>query len=177
MNKKLSDVKISETFKVAGMEFIKFSEENEKCFVVSKDILFNMRFGNDNNFANSKVRKRLEEETLPKIEREIGAENLLEFETDLLSLDGSEKFGKMKSKISLPIFDFYRNNVKIFDKNKVNSWWWLATPDTTSEHYNDDWVVCVSPRGYIGSDYSFCSNRGGRPILLFKSSIFVSCEE
>lgn len=173
---KLDVVQNGEIFKIGRFEFIKFSDDDGKVIAVSKDCLFNSEFGNDNNLATSDVLKRMNKEILPEIEDIVGAENVLEFETDLLSLDGSDKHGKITSKISLPTFDFYRRNVKIFDRYKLDEWWWLATPDTTTEHYNDRWIVCVSPSGDFYRSLYY-RNYGVRPFLIFSSSIFVSCEE
>ena len=169
----LADIPVGETFKIGRFEFIKFTDEDGKVTAVSKDSLFNSTFGTNNNFSESKILKRLTNEILPEIEDIVGTENVLEFETDLISLDGSRKHGSVKSKISLPIFDFYRNNRAIFEKYKLDKWWWLATPDSTSEYSNDIWVVCVSPRGDVSNYYCdyYC---GVRPILIFKSNIFVS---
>ena len=94
----------------------------------------------------------------------------------MLSLDGSSKHGSVNSKISIPTFDFYRKHRSLFEKYKLDEWWWLATPDSTSEYYNDNWVVCVSPFGSIFND-SYSINIGVRPVLIFLSSIFVSCED
>ena len=171
--KTLAEIANGELFEVAGIEFIKFADENGQTVAVAKDTLYNSQFGNDNNnFAESIIKSRLEKEILPKIEKEIGAENIVEHEVDLLSLDGDDKWGKIKCKISIPTFDFYRRNVKIFDKYNPNQWWWLATPDTTSAHYNDVWVSCVAPRGGI-NDGSCNGNFGVRPFIIFASSISV----
>lgn len=173
---KAEEIQNGEIFKIGRFEFIKFSDEDGKVIAVSKDCLFRSCFGNDNNIATSDILKRLTKEILPEIEDVVGAENVLEFETDLLSLDGSDKHGKITSKISLPTFDFYRHNVKVFDRYKPDEWWWLATPDTTTDHYNDRWVVCVSPSGYFNRG-NYYGSVGVRPILTFVSTIFVSCEE
>lgn len=174
---KLGVVQNGEIFKIGRFEFIKFSDEDGKVIAVSKDCLFDSRFGNDNNLSTSDVLKRMNKEILPEIEDIVGAENVLEFETDLLSLDGSDKHGKITSKISLPTFDFYRHNVKVFDRYKPDEWWWLATPDSTTNHYNDRWIVCVSPSGCVINCSCSGDGRGVRPFLIFSSSIFVSCEE
>lgn len=173
---KLSEVTIGKTFSVAGIEFIKFTDENGVCAAVSKDILFNSEFGENNNFAKSTVLKKLNKDILPKIEAEVGAENIKEFELDLTSLDGLDTYGKINTKIGLPTFDFYRKNVRIFAEYNPKDWWWTATPDTTKEHYNENWITCVSPLGRIFSNlYNY--NSGVRPFLYFESSISVSCEE
>ena len=177
--KTLSEIKIGETFKVADIEFIKFADKEGNTVAIAKDIVFNSPFGDNNNFATSTIKNKLESEILPKIEKEVGKENIVEHEVDLLSLDGDDKWGKIKFKISIPTFDFYRHNVKIFDKYMLNEWWWLATPDTTTAHYNDNWELCVSPRGYVFNG-GICSNSGVRLFIIFVSSISVisvSCEE
>ena len=165
-----------QTFEVAGIEFIKFPSVDGKTPVVAKNILFNSRFGDNNNLIESKVLKKLETEILPKIIAEVGVENVCTFETDLTTLDGLKPYGKMESRISLPTFDFYRANVEIFDQHPVKGWWWLATPESAQPHYDPVWVVCVSPSGYF--NFSRCGNNlGVRPILIFESSIFESSEE
>ncbi len=173
----LADVKIGDTFKIAGVEFIKFADVDGVTTAVTKNILYKSKFGENNNFKESIVYEKLKNEFLPKIVDRIGNENIRSFTTDLTTLDGLKPYGEMTSQISLPTFDFYRANVEIFDKYKVDEWWWLSTPDTAKPHYEPKWVVCVSPSGIINyRDY--VSNSGGvRPILNFVSSIFVSGEE
>lgn len=75
----------------------------------------------------------------------------------------------MKSRIGLSTFDFYRENREIFDKHKLDDWWWLSTPN--GENY---YVVCVAPSGCVYYGNCDCNRGGVRPVLLFSSSIFVS---
>lgn len=164
------------TFEVAGIEFIKFPLEDGKTAVVAKDILFRSTFGDDNNLTTSKIFKKLQTEFLPKIIEAVGEENVCEFETDLTTLDGLKPYPVLKSKISLPTLDFYRKNVEIFDKFKADSWWWLATPESSYAHGSSNWILCVSPVGRVDYDYHYINNFGVRPFLIFKSSIFESFE-
>lgn len=176
--KTLAEIKIGETFKVADIEFIKFAYRDGNTVAVAKDSVFSSTFGEDNNFAKSTLKDRLENEILTKIEKAVGAENIVEHEVDLLSLDGDDKWGKTTCRISIPTFDFYRQNVKIFDKYMLDKWWWLATPESTKKHFNDNWITCVSPRGINYDSYNYSS--GVRPFIIFVSSISVisvSCEE
>ncbi len=173
---KLSEVSVGKIFKVGDFEFIKFAEKDGVAAVVSKNILFKSEFGKNVNLSESIVLERLNKEILPEIEKAIGAENVCEFETDLTTLDGLKNYGKMQSKISLPMLDFYRENVEIFDKYKVNAWWWLATPDSATPHWDSPFVLCVSPYGSVNFN-DFHINRGVRPFLSLISSISVSCEE
>ncbi|MBR2867837.1 MAG: hypothetical protein IKB88_02065 [Clostridia bacterium] len=161
------------TFEVAGIEFIKFPYTDGMVAAVARNILFRSTFGENNNLTTSKVLRTLQSEILPSIIKTIGEENVCEFETDLTTLDGLKPYPVLESKISLPTLDFYRQNVEIFDKYKVNSWWWLATPESSDEHSNSNWTLCVSPGGGIYCNfYNFIS--GVRPFLIFKSSIFES---
>lgn len=173
---KLFDIEIGKTFKTGNIEFIKFSQDGDETIAVARNALFTSKFGKNNEFIKSKILNKLQKDVLPKIESAIGAENVLEFETDLLSYDGLDTQGRIKSKISLPTLDFYRANVRLFDKCKLDDWWWLATPWSTPERYDDYWTLCVSQRGSIyNGDYNY--SNGVRPILHFVSSISVSCEE
>lgn len=172
MKEGLSGVKDGDTFKLAGIEFIKFPEVNGMTPVVTKDIIFNSEFGSGNNLKESEILKNLESEFLPKIIAAVGEENVCKFKTDLTTMDGLKPYGEMESMISLPTFDFYRANVEIFDKYKVDAWWWLATPDSAKPHYDPLWVLCVAPSG--GIDISDYYDDGVRPILFFVSSIFDS---
>ena len=173
-NEKVMAIEIAagETFEVAGIEWIKFPEKDGKFIAVAKGSLGDKIFDRkSNDFSKSSLLKYLENEILPKIEAEVGAENVIEFETDLFSLDGYKKYGKMSSKISLPTFDFYRENREVFDEHPLDDWWWLSTPN--GEKY---YVTCVAPSGYVYYGNCICSSLGVRPVLLFSSSIFVSRE-
>lgn len=168
------DVKDGEIFKIAGMEFIKFPDVDGRTPAVMKDCAFNSSFGDNNDLRQSEVLKRMESEILPKIIEAVGEENVCTFKTDLITLDGLESYGEMYSRISLPTFDFYRDNVRIFDKHKINDWWWLATPESAPLHSTDWWIVCVSPSGFVIRNGSCNNVCGVRPFCIFNSSIFGS---
>ena len=170
-------VKDGETFTVAGMEFIKFPDVDGKTPVVMKSIAFRSRFGNNNDLRESTVLSKMQKEILPKIIEAVGEENVLTFKTDLTTLDGLKPYEDLESKISLYTFDFYRANVEIFDRYKVECAVFTATPESAQPHSDPDWIVCVSPSGsiyYYNLFYDIC---GVRPFLIFNSSIFGSSEE
>lgn len=176
--KVLETVEIGKTFEVGGVEFIKFpGGVDGQTIAVAKDIAFRSTFGNNNNLAESDILKKLNKDFLPGIIAAVGEDNVCEFETDLTTLDGLKTYGTMKSKVSLPTLDFYRENVEIFDEYNPDTWWWLATPFSAEPHYKDCWwVECVAPSGGI-CDRDCISDRGVRPRLIFVSDISVSCGE
>ena len=165
-------VRDGEVFRLGGVEFIKFPDQNDQTPAVMKNIALFSHFGENNNLSESAVLGRLHKEILPNIITEIGEENLCTIQTDLTALDGLKPYGVMKSFISLPTLDFYRANVEIFDRYKPDNWWWLATPESAQPHDDPNWVTCVAPSGCI--NYFLCDHDGCgvRPFLIFKSSIF-----
>ncbi len=167
--KTLAEVAVGDTFHIGEFEFIKFADNNGQITAVMRESIFESTFDdNTNNFAKSSLYKQLVKEVLPKIEKIVGAENIVEFETDLFTADGLDIYGKMKSKIGLPTFDFYRSNRVLFDKYPMKDWWWTSTANG-----NEQYVFCVSPRGLIG--FNCCGGDNGvRPFLIFLSNIFVS---
>ena len=170
-------VKPGETFKIGDMEFIRFADTPAGTPVVLKDIAFRSRFGDNNDFRNSVILKKLQEEFLPKIIEAVGDENICEFETDLITLDGLKPYGTMKSRISLPTMDFYRANADAFSKYKSDRYWWLATPESAMPNESPYWILCVTPSGFINFGIYYGDRIGVRPFCILKSSIFESVEE
>ena len=167
-------VKDYETFTIANIEFIKFPNDNGKTPIVAKDILFCEKFGSNNNLSKSSILlQRLEEDVLKELESVIGKDKILEFETDLTAMDGINEHGRLKSKISLPTFDFIRANAEVFDKYKSTSWWWTSTPFSTPSRGYSRHICCVNSVGIL--DWNGCDDSYGvRPFLTLDSSIFES---
>ena len=176
MEQKINNVPDGETFEIAGIEFIKFPATAKGVPVVARALQNTMAFGDNNDLRESKVLRWLRKEFLPKIVAAIGEENVVSFEADLTTLDGLKVYGHLESKISLPTIDFYRQNVEIFDKHPVKSWWWLATPESCQPHDDPYWILCVAPSGGIYYGGYDCRGNGVRPFLILKSSIFESLE-
>ena len=168
----MKKIKNEEITQIAGIDFIKFPDQNGCTPILAKDPLFRMTFGKNNDFRESRILKRLQEDVLPKIANEVGEENIVLHDVDLTSLDGMQDYGVMKAQISIPTLDFYRQNNKLIRKYNPGSYWWLATPSING---NDFWALCVSPSGSIDISYVNFVN-GVRPFLILKSSIFESLE-
>ena len=175
---KLSEVEIGKTFKGKdGVERILLDFlPDGKALTLTADYIFTDIFDkSSNNYANSYIRKRLEEEALPEVEKAFGAENVCEFELNLLSEDGLDTYGEIKTKCSLLTSEQYRKYTRLISNYKVEYWWWLATADSTTERDDDVWVRCASDRGYLYNDDCDFHN-GVRAVCIFKSDIFVSCD-
>ena len=171
---RLGEKEVGESFSVGYYEFIVLEQTGEQTIVIMKGLLQDdVKFGEKNNdFRESNVLPILRE-FAKELEELVGADNLIEHEVDLTSDDGLKDYGITEEKVSLLTTDLYRKYVDTLDKDRLDAWWWLATPHSTKRHENDLWVKCVSPSGGISYD-SYYSNYGVRPFCILKSDIFVS---
>lgn len=176
--KRLTDVEIGKTFKGNdGVERILLDFlPDGRAITLTKDFVFTDVFDFDsNNYATSRVKKRLEEEILPEVEKAFGAENVTEFEIDLLSDDGLDTYGKVSTKCGLLTSAQYRKYSRLIYPYSVNNWWWLADATSTTERGYKYSVRCVACGGGVNI-FSCYNSSGVRAVCIFKSDIFVSCD-
>lgn len=167
--------KAGNQFELAGLkwEIIDVSDLGYMCLAekLEKSMTFD---SNCNDWRTSGLRQYLNNDFLRKLEKEIGEENIIEFERDLLSVDGQKEYGKCKDKVSMLTLDEYRKYRSLIPNEEY--YWWLLTPWSTpcNEYYK--WTAVVLPSGGIG--LSICYNScGARPVCIFSPSIFESKEK
>ena len=126
-----------------------------------------------NNWTTSALREHLNTEFAEKISDEIGEENIIQFNRDLMSLDGQTEYGNCLDSVSLLTVDEYRE-YRQFIPN-TDDWWWLASPWSTPCNNDETWEAVVSPSGNI-CNYCYYYYFGVRPVCIFSSAIFESEE-
>lgn len=163
---------IGDTFEVADTKW-KILDITSAGYICLADSIEERQFdSNSSNWGNSDLRGYLNEEFFEKIASEIGSENIVPFERDLLSLDGQTEYGKCEDKVSLLTVDEYRKYRSLIP-NTENYWWWLISPWSTPCNDYKRAVAVVSSAGYFG--INFCNfSIGVRPVCIFSSSIFES---
>lgn len=164
---------IGKTIEIAGMEWMILKKTEKGYFAVLNGFDGKERtFDSDsNNWIESDLRKELNDSFLKKITEELGEDAVVEFDRDLLSLDGQTEYGHCEDKISLLTVDEYRKYRKLLPN--MNGWWWLITPWSTPANGYISTLTVVSPSGDIVGNY--CGNSCGvRPVCIFSSSIFES---
>ena len=126
-----------------------------------------MEFGKNNNYAESYIRNDLINSNLAKQLRKEFGDKLVPISLDLLSLDGLDDYGTVEGDIiAIPNLDIYRKFRK--KMSKLDSWYWLATPDSTSSGCSSDGVRGVRSDGRVNFDW--CGNVGGvRPFFIIQS--------
>jgi len=161
---------IGDTFELAGLNW-KILDVTEKGYVCLADKLEDeSKFDSDSNdWKESSLRSYLNGEFLETLCEEIGKENILSFERDLLSLDGLDEYGKCEDYVSVLNVDEYRKYRKHI--LKTDYYWWLLTADSVKSNVDNRWVSVVHPSGLIGRNVCYDYD-GVRPVCIFSSSIF-----
>lgn len=168
----LEGLGIGDTFELVDTTW-KILDITSAGYICLADSIEDMKFDSDsNNWENSDLRDYLNEGFLEKIAAEIGLENIVPFERDLLSLDGQTEYGKCEDKVSLLTVDEYRKYRNLIPNTK-DYWWWLVSPWSTPCNDYKRAVAVVSSAGDVSRSNCNCSN-GVRPVCIFSSSIFES---
>lgn len=169
-----SGLKIGDTFKIAGLDWkiIDITEKGYSCLceILEEDMKFD---DSSNDWKSSVLREYLNGDFLKKISDEVGEENIVKFERDLLSLDGQTEYEKCEDFISLLTVDEYRKYRSLIPNE--GNWWWLITPWSTPYNDYEYSVTVVASSGNIDCRGCNC-DYGVRPFCIFSSSIFESEE-
>lgn len=171
--RRLKDAATGAVVKIGPYEFIVLEQSRDTTGLILKDLFKeNVKFGTNNDYRESNVQK-ICREFAKELESIVGADNLVEHTVDLTSDDGLKDYGTIREKASLLTTDLYRRYVDTLDIDRLQKYYWLATPYSTPTHEDASWVKCVSPRGNIGNGY-YGGHVGVRPFCILKSDIFVS---
>lgn len=164
---------IGKVIELAGMEWMILNKTEDGYFAILNGFDGKPRsFDPDsNNWISSKLRKELNTRFLKKITDEFGEDAVIEFDRDLLSLDGQTEYGHCKDKISILTMDEYRKYRKFLPN--MGKWWWLITPWSTPANDYNTTLTVVSPSGNVSYNY-YGIGFGVRPVCIFSSSIFES---
>ena len=159
--------RINNIFEICGQPCTKLKEENGNTYYHMCKPLFKSKFGTDNSYANSAVRKELlEHEFTLSLQKEYG-DALVPATMNLTSLDGLKDYGTVTDVVGIPDINLYREcreNIFVGD-----DWWWLSTPDSTPSGNGSFSVRYVGGDGDVG--WSSAGNCGGsvRPFFILKS--------
>lgn len=175
LRKKYQKPEIGKTIEVAGINWLVLDKLEKGYFAISEDFYGRDRGFDDNcnDWKSSDLRNELNTDLRKKIESELGTDSLVEFERDLLSLDGQTEYGTCRDFVSLISVDEYRKYRKLLPNTE--RWWWTLTPDSTPCNNDGKWLAVVSPSGNVNY-YGYNCSCGVRPVCIFSSSIFESEE-
>ena len=165
-----------EVVEIAGMEWMILDKLPDGYFAILNGFYDKERMldSDSSNWKESSLREELNTSFLEKINMPHDGNAVVEFDRNLLALDGQIEYGTCRDKISLLTVDEYRKYRKYLPN--MGKWWWLITPWSTPCNDYFKSVAAVSPSGDV--DYNFCNyGHGVRPVCIFSSSIFESDED
>lgn len=167
--------KAGNQFELAGLKWKIIDVLDLGCMCLAEKLEKSMTFdSNCNDWRTSELRQYLNNDFLRKLEKEIGEENIIEFERDLLSVDGQKEYEKCKDKVSMLALDEYRKYRSLIPNEEY--YWWLLTPWSTPHNKYYKWTTVVLPSGCF--NYYGCSlGLGVRPVCIFSPLIFESKEK
>lgn len=172
---KLSELRRGESFMIGEHEFIVLDQGVNVTKVISKGFMAeNISFDpNTKDYNKSQIKKFIEEKIQPVIESEVGAENIVEHEVSLRSLDMQKEFEDVSAKVRPITFDEARLYNDLLVNEDLDNLWWTLTPWSTEKRGYRYGIAVVCPSGFI--DFNNCDDYDGvRPFCILKSNIFVS---
>ena len=171
----LMELAVGAVFKIGKHDFIVLEQMEGRTAVISKGFMAeDVVFDDDTrDYDKSNIKAVIESEIMPVIEDAVGAENLIEHEVDLTSVDMQNEFGSCRCKVRPITFDEARKYNNLIVNEDLNDLWWTLTPWSTEERGWKWPIAVVSPGGRILGYYCVRSY-GVRPFCILKSDIFVS---
>lgn len=162
--KKMLDDKCED---ICGYYWVPVKRDNKTYYVMLGNMK-NMRFGDNNNYVESDVRKYLvDSELLKKLKDKFG-DKLLPIELDLTSMDGFKDYGSISEDyLSIMNIDVLRDLGE--ELPFTEKWYWLATPNQTPKRKDASFVRIVNDYGNV--DYYDCGwyEGGVRPFFITES--------
>lgn len=152
---------------ICGKPCVTLKKDDKGTYYMLWDILFESKFGKDNNYATSYVRENLQTCDFVKELKESYGDRLVPITTDLFSMDGFDDYGKVEGDIlALRTFDLNRECRRNIPN--ANKWEWLATPNSTPSGCSSDDVQYVDSSGCV--DYCwYCGSVAVRPFFILKA--------
>lgn len=152
--------------------------EEHDIFILALEGQGTSQFGDTNNYAESVLKKRVEDWlyrlTEKMVEQGLDPELIRTRTISLTTLDGYKGYGELDVKAAPLTLDEARRCAEAMPDPDVSSW--LATGWGGPEHYGATHALFVRTSGSWG--YGICSHGGYaiRPALVVSSSLFTSTE-
>ena len=148
-------------------------DDGTLCMVLDED--FKSEFGKTNNFAESELRKKLNEEYIDEWVK-CGAvkEDFVLMEVDLTANNGLKDYDACECFLALRTCDQHRK-YRYLIPNPKNDWEWTVTAHSTKNNGYSNVVYRVSAEGSLDSGYDRNAYMV-RPLFKLNSESLVECE-
>lgn len=144
---------VGEKLRFKGYEWVALEVNEDNVVTIMTKAWDTAEFdeNNRNDWKNSSIRKRLQEELLPVL----GEENLITRSVDLVADNGDRRYGRCDDKIWLLSRDDYRKYRETILANCdfQDDWWWTLTPWYINDVGGGYFVCLINPSGGVNSNY------------------------
>ena len=173
----LSTIPVGGKFSTPMGNFIVLDHDEIGTKVITEELYKeDVVFGECNDYRESNVRELCEGEILDDFELTFGAENIVEHDIDLTTLDGQGIFDSIKAKVRPLVFDEARKYNEFLVNKNLPDWYWTVTAWSSEERGWKYSIAVVSPAGRVDGD-CYDDGFGVRPFCILKSNILVSKED
>ena len=182
MKKTAVSHKPGDIIEIAGKKFVvlddlsPFSEESEghDLLILSLESQGESRFGENNNYAESELRRRTAAWLDDLLDHGVDPDLIRSRTIDLTTLDGHGEYGTLEVKAAPLTLDEARKYAKVIPN--CDDACWLATGWGGPEYFGATYALLVNASGYWGRNG--CSNSYGvRPALVISSFLLPSENE
>ncbi len=166
----LGQIKPGNIVKLGEREYIVLGHGADTTAVITKDFVNRMKFGENNNYQTSKIRKYCNTTFYNELVKVVGAKNIIKHKVKLIADDGTNKGVICRDNISILTTELYRRYRQYLPA--YGSWWWTATPVSSIINNFTRRVCIVCPDGMFfwnGCDYY----SDVRPFYILNSSISI----
>lgn len=171
IQKTLGRLKPGSIVKLGEKEYIVLGHGTDTTAVITKDFVNKMKFDENNNYQTSKVREYCNTTFYNELVEAVGAKNIIKHKVKLIADDGTNKGVICCDNVSILTTELYRRYRQYLPA--YDSWWWTATPVSSTVKDYTRYVCCVRSDGlldWLGCNY--CNDV--RPFCILNSSILIS---
>ena len=152
---------------ICGYYWVPVKRDNKTYHVMLGNLKF-MRFGDNNNYVESDVRKYLVDSDLLKKLKDKFGDKLSPIELDLTSMDGFKDYGSISEDyLSIMNIDVLRDLGE--ELPLTERWYWLATPNQTPKRKDASYVRIVRSVGDVLCSVCRWLEGGVRPFFITES--------
>lgn len=182
MKKTAVSHKPGDIIEIAGKKFVvlddlsPFSEESEghDLLILSLESQGESRFGENNNYAESDLRRRTAAWLDDLLDHGVDPDLIRSRTIDLTTLDGHGEYGTLEVKAAPLTLDEARKYAKVIPN--CDDACWLATGWGGPEYFGATHALVVNPRGNWNNNHC-SSSYGVRPALVISSFLLPSENE
>ena len=163
----------------SGRKYKILKQEDGQAKVITLDLMAEKKIFDEDetDYKTSRIKGFIEGELQPLIEDDFGADNLVEHEADLTTVDMQKNYGTCHCEVRLISFDEAREHNADIVNLELKDWYWTLTPWNTVDRGWAYSLAVVSPQGHIFRNFCDYINGGLRPVCILKSNILVSKED